>query len=113
MTAGVGINEGLLEAAVTVNVPFVTLVLMPWSITDYAGTGIVRPGPDHIGFEVENLRMFKARLQALGDDNPHLRAQPLAGREGEARLKLFAAWCPYGSYRFADPDGVLLDVAER
>ena len=87
-------------------------MLMPWSIADYEGTGIVRPGPDHIGFEVESLKAFKERLQALGDDNPHLRPQPLGGREGEARLKLFAACCPYGSYRFADPDGVLLDVAE-
>src|SRR6266850_5809464 len=26
----------------------VTLVLMPWRIGDYAGTGIARPGPDHI-----------------------------------------------------------------
>jgi catechol 2,3-dioxygenase-like lactoylglutathione lyase family enzyme len=90
----------------------VTLVLMPWRITDYAGTGIVRPGPDHIGFEVESLAALKERLQRLGDDNPHLRAQPLAGREGEARLKLFAACCPLGEDRFADVDGVLLDVAE-
>jgi len=90
----------------------VTLMLMPWSIADYEGTGIVRPGPDHIGFEVESLKAFKERLQALGDDNPHLRPQPLGGREGEARLKLFAACCPRGEYRFADPDGVLLDVAE-
>jgi catechol 2,3-dioxygenase-like lactoylglutathione lyase family enzyme len=89
----------------------VTLVLMPWRINDYEGTGIVRPGPDHIGFEVESLAALKERLQKLGDDNPHLRVQTLAGREGEARMKLFAC-CPYGEYRFADVDGVLLDVAE-
>src|SRR6266849_3792392 len=40
----------------------VTLVLMPWRITDYEGTGIVRPGPDHLGFEVESLDAFKKRL---------------------------------------------------
>jgi len=90
----------------------VTLVLMPWRISDYAGTGIVRPGPDHIGFEVEDLEAVKQRLQALGDNNPHLRPMPLAGPEGEARLKLFAACCPLGQYRLADPDGVLLDLAE-
>jgi catechol 2,3-dioxygenase-like lactoylglutathione lyase family enzyme len=90
----------------------VTLVIMPWRITDYEGTGIVRPGPDHIGFHVESLSALKERLQKLGDDNPQLRAQPLTGREGEARLKLFAACCPLGEYRLADVDGVLLDVAE-
>jgi catechol 2,3-dioxygenase-like lactoylglutathione lyase family enzyme len=90
----------------------VTLVLMPWRISDYAGTGIVRPGPDHIGFEVEDLDAVRQRLQALGDNNPHLRPMPLAGPEGEARLKLFAACCPLGQHRLADPDGVLLDLAE-
>jgi catechol 2,3-dioxygenase-like lactoylglutathione lyase family enzyme len=91
----------------------VTLVLMPWSIADYQGTGIVRPGPDHIGFTVESLAAFQERLRTLGDDNPHLRPRPLEGREGEARLKLFAAGCPYGRYHVADVDGVLLDVSEE
>jgi len=90
----------------------VTLVLMPWRISDYEGTGIVRAGPDHIGFEVESLDAFKKRLQELGDNNPHLRARMLAGREGEARLKLFASSCSLGELRIADVDGVLLDVAE-
>jgi catechol 2,3-dioxygenase-like lactoylglutathione lyase family enzyme len=90
----------------------VTLVLMPWRITDYEGTGIVRPGPDHIGFEVESLDAFRKRLEELGDNNPHLRARQLSGREGEARMKLFAASCSLGEYRLADVDGVLLDVAE-
>ena len=91
----------------------VTLVLMPWRITDYEGTGIVRPGPDHFGFEVESLAAVKQRLQELGDNNPHLRARELAGREGEARLRLFERCCPLGSYRIADVDGVLLDIGER
>jgi catechol 2,3-dioxygenase-like lactoylglutathione lyase family enzyme len=91
----------------------VTLVLVPWRIRDYEGTGIVRPGPDHIGFEVESLEALKARIAELGDNNPHLRPRPLAGREGETRLKAFAACCPLGTYRFADPDGVLLDASEK
>ena len=91
----------------------VTLVLMPWRISDYEGTGIVRPGPDHIGFEVESLDAIKKRLQELGDNNPHLRAQMLAGKEGEARMQLCASSCPLGEYRIADIDGVLLDIAER
>jgi catechol 2,3-dioxygenase-like lactoylglutathione lyase family enzyme len=91
----------------------VTLVLIPWRITDYEGTGIVRPGPDHLGFEVESIEALKRRLDELGDNNPHLRPPPLAGREGEARLKLFERCCRLGTYRFADPDGVLIDVAEN
>lgn len=91
----------------------VALVLMPWRISDYEGTGIARPGPDHLGFTVESLEAFKKRLQELGDNNPHLRARTLAGREGEARMKLFAASCSLGEYRIADVDGVLLDVAEK
>jgi catechol 2,3-dioxygenase-like lactoylglutathione lyase family enzyme len=91
----------------------VTLVLMPWRISDYEGTGIVRPGPDHLGFEVDSLTAFKQRLQELGDNNPHLRAKTLAGKEGEARLRLFATSCPLGEFRIADVDGVLLDIAER
>ncbi len=90
----------------------VTLVLMPWSIADYAGTGIARPGPDHLGFRVESLAALKERLRTLGEDNPHLRVRPLEGREGEARLKLFTASCPYGRYHVADVDGVLLDISE-
>ena len=90
----------------------VTLMLLPWRISDYEGTGIVRPGPDHIGFVVESLAALKERLQALGDNNPHLRPLALAGREGEARMRLFEASCPHGQYRFADPDGVLLDAHE-
>jgi len=91
----------------------VALLLMPWRISDYEGTGIVRPGPDHLGFDVESLEPFKSRLQELGDNNPHLRAKMLAGKEGEARMKLFASSCPLGEYRIADVDGVLLDIAER
>jgi catechol 2,3-dioxygenase-like lactoylglutathione lyase family enzyme len=91
----------------------VTLVLMPWRIGDYEGTGIVRPGPDHLGFEVESLDAFKKRLAELGDNNPHLRPRELGGSEGEARMKLFAASCSLGSYRFADVDGVLLDATEK
>ena len=91
----------------------VTLMLMPWRISDYAGTGVVRPGPDHIGFKVESVAAVQERLARLGEDNPHLRGAPLgAGREGRARVALFEA-CGCGAYHFADVDGVLLDISER
>ena len=91
----------------------VTLVLMPWSILDYAGGGIARPGPDHIGFGVESLAAVKERLASVADGNPHLRPFPVgAGPEGEARLKLFER-CLLGAHHLADPDGVLIDLAEK
>lgn len=91
----------------------VTLMLVPWRISDYAGTGIVRPGPDHIGFAVESVTAVQERLAKLGDDNPHLRGVPLgSGKEGETRLDLFRrAGC--GTHHFADVDGVLIDIHER
>jgi len=91
----------------------VTLLLMPWRIADYEGTGITRPGADHFGFEVESVAAVKSRLEELGGINPHLRARTLDGKEGEARMKLFERCCPLGTHRFADVDGVLLDVAEK
>ena len=90
----------------------VSLLLMPWDIRDFQGGGIVRPGPDHIGFRVESIAAVKEKLASVGDGNPHLRPLPLgAGPEGAARLALFAR-CPCGSYQLCDPDGVLIDLAE-
>src|SRR5262249_14201882 len=92
----------------------VALVLMPWSILDYQGGGIARPGPDHVGFRVESITALEQHVARVGDNNPHLRPRPVgAGSEGEARLKLFAASCPYGDWHLADVDGVLIDVAEN
>jgi catechol 2,3-dioxygenase-like lactoylglutathione lyase family enzyme len=92
----------------------VALVLMPWSILDYHGGGIARPGPDHIGFRVESLAALKQHIVRVGDNNPHLRPLPVGtGPEGEARLKLFASSCPFGEHHLADVDGVLIDAAER
>ncbi|HLQ03066.1 MAG TPA: VOC family protein, partial [Burkholderiales bacterium] len=91
----------------------VTLMLMPWNILDYHGGGVVRPGPDHIGFRVESLQAVKEHVKTVGDNNPHLRPMPVgAGPEGEARLKLFAG-CPCGAHHLADPDGVLIDISEK
>src|SRR5258706_437046 len=91
----------------------VTLVLMPWSILDYAGGGIARPGPDHIGFRVESLQAVKERLQTVGDDNPHLRPFPLgAGPEGRARLAPFQRR-PSVAPPPPDPAGRLLAAADK
>ena len=91
----------------------VTLMLLPWSIVDYMGTGIVRPGPDHIGFKVKSVEEIKERLQTIGDNNPHLRPWTLnAGKEGQARHKLFVS-SACGEFHFCDVDGILLDISEN
>lgn len=83
-----------------------------WRITDFDGTGIERPALDHLGFTVESVQAVERELQALVGVNPILAPKPVGlGNEGEARLQLFSR-CPYGKHHLADPDGVLIDVAE-
>ena len=91
----------------------VTLMLMPWSILNYNGTGIVRPYADHIGFKVKSVQAVKDNLQALIDNDPQLRPLPIeAGPEGRARLKLFAG-CTCGAHQLTDVDGTLIDISEQ
>src|SRR5262249_19483907 len=73
----------------------VTLVIMPWDITDYAGTGIITAGMDHIGFKVENLEAFKRDVERVAANNPRLAPEPVgSGAEGKALLDLFRRSCP-------------------
>jgi hypothetical protein len=88
-----------------------TLVIMPWDISDYDGTGIITQGMDHIGFKVESVDAFKADVDRITGDNPRLRPNPITtGKEGEALDKLFARSCAMGQHRLSDPDGILIDV---
>jgi catechol 2,3-dioxygenase-like lactoylglutathione lyase family enzyme len=88
-----------------------TLVIMPWDITDYDATGIITPGMDHIGFKVENVETFKADVKRIADDNPRLAPAPVGtGQEGAALEKLFQRSCSLGQHFLADPDGILIDV---
>jgi predicted enzyme related to lactoylglutathione lyase len=92
----------------------VTLVVMPWHITDFAGTGIASAACDHIGFAVENLDGFKSDVVDMADGNPRLAPYPFeAGAEGKARARLNRASCPLCEYLFADVDGVFLSAAQR
>src|SRR5215467_10009324 len=89
----------------------VTLVIMPWDITDYEGTGIITPGMDHIGFKVENIDAFKQDVERIAADNPRLAPAPMTGAEGKALERLFRRSCPLGQHQMADCDGILIDVA--
>jgi catechol 2,3-dioxygenase-like lactoylglutathione lyase family enzyme len=88
----------------------VTLVIMPWDITDYEGTGIITPGMDHIGFKVESMQAFKQDVERIAANNPSLAPAPLSGAEGKALESLFRRSCPLGQHQMADCDGVLIDV---
>jgi catechol 2,3-dioxygenase-like lactoylglutathione lyase family enzyme len=89
-----------------------TLVVMPWDITDYEGTGIVTAGMDHFGFKVESVEKLQQDVERIAADNPLLAPAPLGtGAEGKASLELFRRSCPLGCHHMADCDGVLIDVA--
>jgi predicted enzyme related to lactoylglutathione lyase len=90
----------------------VTIVIMPWHIGDYDGTGIVSPAPDHIGFTVENMDAFRADLATIAGDNPRLAPFPFgSGSEGRARLELARRSCPLCEEHLTDVDGVVLSAS--
>jgi len=89
----------------------VTLAILPWQITDFAGSGIERPALDHIGFKVESMTSFKVDLEKFTSANPSPEDRPGKNPEHEVRQILLAACC-FGQYQMSDPDGVLIDVSE-
>ncbi|HTP92657.1 MAG TPA: VOC family protein [Xanthobacteraceae bacterium] len=89
-----------------------TLVVMPWDIADYAGTGIITAGMDHIGFKVESIDKFKEEVDQIAADNPLLAPFPVGtGAEGKAHLEMFRRTYPHGQHQMADCDGILLSVS--
>ena len=90
----------------------VTLMILPWKISDYYGQDPARTGIEHIGFKVESVAQVKKDLEFLIGENPLMHGRPLGyGSEGEARLKLFQK-CPLGCFHLTDIEGALIDVGE-
>jgi catechol 2,3-dioxygenase-like lactoylglutathione lyase family enzyme len=90
----------------------VTLMIIPWKITDYYAQDPARTGMDHIGFSVESVEQVKKDMEFLIGENPHMHGRPLGyGSEGEARLKLLQK-CPLGCFQLTDIEGAHIDVAE-
>ncbi|HEX9880111.1 MAG TPA: VOC family protein [Candidatus Binatia bacterium] len=90
----------------------VTLVIAPWDITRFKGTGIERPGLDHLGFKVESVEAVKEDLEKLAEHDPSSAPRPVGlGPEGEARLALLSS-CRYGRSQLSDPDCVFIDIHE-
>lgn len=91
----------------------VTLSILPWSIPVFEGMSIKRPGPDHIGFHVDDLEAFKADVQRVAGLNPYLAPVPLGGsRESDVRKSLFQRNAT-GKFQMADPDGTWIDVTDE
>ena len=89
----------------------VTLSILPWAPEIFAGMSVKRPGPDHIGFRVENLDAFRMRLAEVVAANPFLAPVPLGGiPESEVRRALFRG-CAGGAWQMSDPDGNWIDVS--
>jgi len=91
----------------------VTLSIMPWSIPVFEGISIKRPGPDHIGFHVENLDSFKAHVAEVGGMNPYLAPVPLGGsKESDVRKRFFEKHAT-GKWQMTDPDGSWIDITDE
>jgi catechol 2,3-dioxygenase-like lactoylglutathione lyase family enzyme len=90
----------------------VMLAVLPWSIPAFEGMSIKRPGPDHIGFHVENLDAFKAHVAEVAGMNPYLAGVPLGGSpESDVRRRFFAGQAS-GQWQMSDPDGNWIDITD-
>jgi predicted enzyme related to lactoylglutathione lyase len=91
----------------------VTLSILPWSIPIFENMSIKRPGPDHIGFKVENIEAFKQHVETTSGMNPYVAPMRLGGsKEADAR-KAFLAAQAGGKFQMADPGGVWIDVTDE
>src|SRR6266581_4827560 len=90
----------------------VTLAVLPWSIPVFEGMSVKRPGPDHIGFHVENLDAFKAWVAEVAGMNPYLAGVPLGGSPESDVRKRFLAGQASGKWQMSDPDGNWIDITD-
>ncbi len=87
----------------------VKLLLRPRDKSLYRG---LREGLDHIGFKVESLERVKEDLAALVAAAPETADGKLGvGGNGKKNEEDFRRCC-LGQHFIADPDGVLIDMAE-
>ena len=86
----------------------VKLLLRPRDNSLYRG---LREGLDHFGFKVENLEQAKNDLDACGNRAGSRRRKVLVGGNGKKNEEDFRRCC-LGQHFIADPDGVMIDMAE-
>jgi catechol 2,3-dioxygenase-like lactoylglutathione lyase family enzyme/predicted enzyme related to lactoylglutathione lyase len=91
----------------------VTLSILPWSVSIFENMSIKRPGPDHIGFKVENIDAFIRHVETTAGMNPYVAPMRLGGsKEADARKAFFAREAG-GKFQMADPSGVWIDVTDE
>lgn len=90
----------------------ITLSLLPWSIPVFENISIKRPGPDHIGFKVENIDTFKAHLETCAGAVSYLAPIRMGGsKEADARRD-FLARSASGKMQICDPNAVWIDITD-
>jgi len=90
----------------------VTMVIAPYKIQDYLGTEHKRPGFDHLGFEVENLKAFKDDVEYLAKHDPEYLAPKPPNVQSEYQVIMdLLATCRHGEHQMCDPEGNLLDIS--
>jgi catechol 2,3-dioxygenase-like lactoylglutathione lyase family enzyme len=91
----------------------VTLSILPWSIPVFEGMSIKRPGPDHLGFHVEDLDGFKKHVAEIAGMNPYLAPVPLGGSPESNVRRDFLRKSATGKWQMTDPDGNWLDITDE
>jgi catechol 2,3-dioxygenase-like lactoylglutathione lyase family enzyme len=97
-----------------------TLMLIPWSIQDYAGISVTGRGPDHIGFKVEDAAVLVSEIEGYWSHFAPGRA-PLwlfnqvnrDSQESQTMDGILDRTCPMSSYHFTDTDGVFIVLGEK
>jgi catechol 2,3-dioxygenase-like lactoylglutathione lyase family enzyme len=87
----------------------VKLLLRPRDNSLYRG---LREGLDHIGFKVESIERVKNDVEALAAAAPESAPAKFVGGNGKKNEEDFRR-CSLGQHFIADPDGVLIDMAEK
>jgi len=97
-----------------------SLMLIPWSITDYGGISVTGRGPDHIGFKVEDGALVREEIDGLfGHFAPGqapmwlLTAVSRTTEESQIRAAMIEKSCPISQYQFTDKDGVFIVISDK
>jgi catechol 2,3-dioxygenase-like lactoylglutathione lyase family enzyme len=97
-----------------------TLMLIPWTITDYGGISVTGRGPDHIGFKVEDGAMVREEIDGYCSHfSPGqapmwlLTAVSRTTDESQIRAAMIEKSCPISQYQFTDKDGVFVVISDR
>ena len=97
-----------------------TLMLIPWSITDYGGISVTGRGPDHIGFKVEDGDTVREEIDGYCSHfSPGqapiwlLTAISRTTAESQIRAAMIEQSCPISQYQFTDKDGVFVVISDQ